>query len=140
MNKIIGTSYYLMGEHAYNNSITMAAGYSPIYANYSFNPQSNWPTTVEPRIFTLSLYPYWMIGIHKNCLTILQAIYKSLNKYYNKRNKAPLKYKDGNLVMLNSKNLNLCRPVKKFDITMIGPFKIDTVVSLMAMQLVLPES
>jgi hypothetical protein len=42
--------------------------------------------------------------------------------------------------MLNTKNLNLCRPVKKFDIKMIWTFKIDKVVSPIAIQLVLPES
>jgi hypothetical protein len=63
-----------------------------------------------------------------------------MGKYYKKRKKVPPEYKVGDLVMLNTKNLNLRRPVKKFDIKMIRPFKIDTVVSPMAMRLVLPES
>jgi hypothetical protein len=129
-----------LAEHAYNTSVTMATGYLPFYPNYGFNPRSNWPTKVEPTNLTPTLYAHWMTSIHKNCLTTLQATCESLGKYYDKGQNVPLEYKDCDLVMLNTKNLNLHRPVKKFDITMMEPFKIDKVVTPMAMQLILPES
>jgi hypothetical protein len=129
-----------LAKHAYNNSVTLATCYSPIYTNYSFIPRSNWPINTKPKNHISSLYAYWIIGIHKNCLTMLETICESLGKYYDKGKKTPPEYKVGNLVMLNTKNLNFGRPVKKFEITMIGPFKIDKIVFLMAMQLVLLES
>jgi hypothetical protein len=39
-----------------------------------------------------------------------------------------------------TKNLNILQPVEKFEIKMIGPFKINKVVSPMAIQVVLPKS
>jgi hypothetical protein len=111
----------------------MATGYLPFYANYGFNPRSNWPTNTEPKNPTSSLYAHWMTSIHKNCLTTLQATRESMGKYYDKGKRHLWSTRIGDLVMLNTKNLNLHRPVKKFDIKMIGPFKIDKVVSPMAM-------
>jgi hypothetical protein len=63
-----------------------------------------------------------------------------MGKYYDKGTKAPLEYKVSDLVMVNTKNLNLRQPVKKFDIKMIRPFKIQKVVFPIAIRLVLPES
>jgi hypothetical protein len=42
--------------------------------------------------------------------------------------------------MLNTKNLSLYHPTKKFTMKMVGHFKIDKIMSLMAVYLILAES
>jgi hypothetical protein len=56
---------------------------------------------------------------------MLQATCKSIGKYYDKGKKVPPESKVSDLVMLNTGNLNLSRPDKKFDIKMIKPLIID---------------
>jgi hypothetical protein len=63
-----------------------------------------------------------------------------MNRYYDKGKKEAPKYKIGDLVFLNSKNLTMRRPTKKFDHKMLGPFKITKVISPMAVKLQVPES
>jgi hypothetical protein len=62
-----------------------------------------------------------------------------MRKYYDRKSKDAPKYKVGDLVMLNGKNLRTRRPSRKLDHKMQGPFKIEKVVSPLAMRLVLPK-
>jgi len=53
--------------------------------------------------------------------------------------KAPT-YEEGQLVMLNAKNIKTKRPAKKLDRKMLGPFKIQKVISPTAVRLSLPST
>jgi hypothetical protein len=79
-----------------------------------------------------------MTSVHKECQTALEKTCETLGKYYNKGKKAAPAYKIKDLCTLNSKNLSLHRPTKKFTTKMVGPFKINKIVSPMAMRLILP--
>src|SRR6478672_3122450 len=62
-----------------------------------------------------------------------------MGKYYNCEQLKPPNYQVGDLVMLNGKNLRTRRSTKKFDHKMFGPFRINKVVSPMAVRLTLPR-
>jgi len=47
-----------------------------------------------------------------------------MKKYYNPKALQQLDYKEGDLVMLNRKNIRTKRPLKKLSPTLYGPFKI----------------
>jgi hypothetical protein len=81
-----------------------------------------------------------MTSVYNKCQTVLEKTYKPMGKYYNKGQKEGLGYKIGDLYMLNTKNLSLRCPTKKFTIKIVRPFKIDKIVSPMVVHLILPES
>jgi hypothetical protein len=62
-----------------------------------------------------------------------------MSKYYNKGKKEAPGYKIGYLYMLNTKNLSLRHSTKTFTIKMVSRFKINKIVSPMAVRLILPE-
>jgi hypothetical protein len=120
--------------------VTSATGYLLFYVNYGFNPRTNWPSNEEPKNLLSGLYAHWMTSVHKECQTALEKTCETMGKYYNKGKKEAPGYKIGDLCMLNTKNLSLRCPTKKFTMKMVGPFKIDKIVSPMAVHLILPES
>src|SRR5687768_1597502 len=51
-------------EYVYNNSVISTTKFSPFYANYGFNPRTNWLTDVEPRNPFAKLYTHYLKAIH----------------------------------------------------------------------------
>jgi hypothetical protein len=64
---------------------------------------------------------------------------KLMGRNYDKNKKDVPKYKVSDLVILNSKNLKICRLAKNFDYKMLGPFRVDKIISPMVVHLQLPE-
>jgi hypothetical protein len=58
-----------------------------------------------------------------------------MDKYYDKRRKESPKYKVGNLVMLNSKNLKMHHLTKKFDHKMLRLVRMDKVIASIPIKL-----
>jgi hypothetical protein len=129
-----------MCEYAYNNSVTSATGLSPFYANYGYHLRTNWPVEAEVKNPASKNYVHWAASVHKWCHQALEETRESIGKYYDKKSKAAPKYKVGDLVMLNSKNIRTRRPSKKLDFKNHGPFKVAKVISPTAVRLDLPES
>jgi hypothetical protein len=63
-----------------------------------------------------------------------------VNRYYDKEQTEALKDKVGDLIFLNSKNLQMQGLVKKFDHTILGLFRNTKIISPMVMQLDMLES
>jgi hypothetical protein len=129
-----------LADFANNNSITMATGLSPFYANYRYHPWVNWSMEAEPKNPGSNVYAYWITSVDKKCKTNLEKTRELMGQYYNKNKNDTPKYKISNPVMLNSKNLKMHHPAKKFDHKMLSPFRINKVISSMAVCLELPES
>jgi hypothetical protein len=70
----------------------------------------------------------------------LEKAREAMGRYYDRGRLAAPDYKVGDLVMLNGKNLRSRRPSRKFDLKMYGPFKIEEIISRMAVRLRLLES
>lgn len=128
-----------MAEYAYNNSVTSATKLSPFFANYGFNPRTNWPTEESPKNPSSKFYLHWMSSVHDTCRTNLESSREVMGKYYDRTRLEAPKYKEGDLVMLNGKNLRTRRVCRKLDHKLLGPFEVIKVVSPMAVKLRLPS-
>jgi hypothetical protein len=128
-----------MAEYAYNNSLTTATGTSPFFANFGFDPRTNWPIEAEAKNSASRNYVHWMTSVHALCRKGLEQARETMGKYHHRPAKEPLKYSIGDLVMLNGKNLKTRRPSRKLDAKRHGPFKVSKVLSPTAIKLELPN-
>jgi hypothetical protein len=129
-----------LAEYAYNNSVTTATGLSPFYANYGFHPRTNWPVDNPVRNPASKTYAHWMTSVHETCVKSLERTQERMSKYYDEHKQPPPNIKVGDMVMLHGRNLKTRRPSKKFDDKMFGPFRVERVISPMAIRLKLPRS
>jgi transposase InsO family protein len=53
-----------MAEYAYNNSKHSATKISPFFANYGFEPRTNWPTEIQFRNPASEVYSHCMFSVH----------------------------------------------------------------------------
>jgi hypothetical protein len=90
-----------MAEYAYNNSKHASTKISPFYANYRFEPRSNWPAEIQFRNPTSELYGHYMNSVHKNLRERLKASVEAMQKNYNKKRKIMEPLKKREFVMLN---------------------------------------
>jgi hypothetical protein len=94
-----------MAEYAYNNSLTTATGMSPIFANFGFDLQSNWPIEAEAKNPASRNYLHWMTSMHALRRKGLKQVRKTMRKYHDRHAKEAPKYLAGDQVILNGKNL-----------------------------------
>lgn len=130
-----------MAEFAYNNAKTSTIGMTPFYANYGYHPSAhNPPAGTSVKNPASRLYAHWMTQVHEEARKNLETA-KSRMKHWadKKRREAPTFAKD-QLVWLNAKNIKTKRPSKKLDKKMLGPFRIQKVISPTAVRLTLPAS
>jgi hypothetical protein len=78
--------------------------------------------------------------IYTECQAVLYKIYMTMGKYYSKRKKEVPDYKVNDLYILNTMNLSLGWPTKKFIMKIVSTFKIDKIVSSIVVCLILLES
>jgi hypothetical protein len=62
-----------------------------------------------------------------------------MRRYADPHRKEAPKYRVGDLVMLNGRNIQTRRPSQKLDHTNHGPFQIEQIVSPLAVKLTLPQ-
>jgi len=53
-----------MAKYAYNNSKHSVTKISPFYANYGYEPRTNWPTEIQFQNPASELYSHYMTSIH----------------------------------------------------------------------------
>jgi hypothetical protein len=134
-------SMIAMAEYAYNNSKHSATKISPFYANYGFEPRTNWPTEVKFRNPASALYGHYMTSVHSRLSAQLKLSIEAMRKYYDKKTKSIEPFKKGELVMLNGKNIRAKHRCKKLQHKMYGPFEvIDTGKNGRYLKLKLPDS
>ena len=70
------------------------------------------------------MYGHYMMGVHKRLSEQLETVRDSMAKYYNKKRRSIEKFKKGELVMLNGKNIGSKGRCRELDNKMYGSFKI----------------
>jgi hypothetical protein len=132
---------YLL-EMAYNNAIHSGIGCSPWFAEKGYNPRidllirpndnSSAPYSAEQLLSRLK-------SVQKEVKTMLELAQEEYKKYADRR-RLPSPFKVGDMVYLNSKNIQSTRPNKKLDHKLYGPYEIVKKVGLEAWELSLPAS
>jgi len=114
-----------MGKYAYNNNSKHSAmNISPFYANYGFQPQTNWPTEIQFKNPASQLYGHYMNSVHTKLSTQWEYSIEAMWKYYDKKQKSIEPIKKGELVMLNGRNIRAKHHCKKLEDKMYGLFEV----------------
>jgi len=124
-----------MAEFAYNISVTIGNGTSPLYANYGFHPVAMDPASPEPLNAASKVYTHWMHTVNDEARKVLEEAQERIRWYTDPTQKNP----PADLVMLNGRNIKTHRPSKKLDHKNHGPFQIEKIISPLAARLTLPR-
>lgn len=123
-----------LAEFAGNNVVSETTGMSPFFANYGYNPQMG----VEPRPpCPPTLTAKQRQEFHRaneiadrfsKILDQLQALARQAQQKYEdnantRRSDAP-KFREGDLVYVDTRNMKTNRPIKKLDDKWAGPFEV----------------
>jgi hypothetical protein len=128
-----------MAEFAYNNSVTQATGMSPFFANYGRHPGCINPSSIPMSDDTQEGYINHLISVQGLVTRNLKATQERMKKYADLKRKDAPEFNIGDLVMLNRRHIQTRWLKDKLDHKKHGPFAIEKVVSLTAMQLSLPR-
>ena len=126
-----------MAEFAYNNSVTIGNGMTPIFANYGFHPAAVDPPTEEPLNPASTIYAHWMQTVFNESRRGLEAAQERMCRYTDPERKTPPVYQVGDLVILSGRNIKTRRPTRKLDHKNHGPFQIEKIISPLAVRLTL---
>lgn len=127
-------------EFAYNNAKSASTHMTPFYANYGYHPAAHNPSLGPSRNPGSQMYAHWMNQVYEEAQKHLEKSRERMKFWADKKRKDVPSLKEGQLVMLNGKNIKTKRPAKKLDRKMWGPFKIQKVISPTAVRLTLPKS
>lgn len=123
-----------VAEFAGNNAISSTTGVSPFFANYGFHPRLGVEpqTPVPPDLSDAQRIEFFKAHDIANRFeaihTQVRALAKQAQDRYEvnanrRRSDTPL-YKIGDMVMVNTQNMDLGRPVQKLSPKWEGPFKV----------------
>ena len=132
-------------EYAYNTTTSESTKVSPFFANYSFNPETQWlkPLAVDPTKMDWTnpaaekLLQRWQKIWSYLQDNILQA-QERMAKYYDMRFQKQPVIKPGDKVTVNMKNMKTKRPSKKLDHKRLGPVEVLEAVGKRAFKVKLP--
>jgi hypothetical protein len=130
-----------LAEYAYNSAVSEATKFSPFYANYGFEPRTNWPNPKPSSEWdnpassvTVSQWEAIWSTMHEN----LGKSRLRMARWYDKHHLKAPEFKPGDEVMLDRRNVQTKRPMNKLDHKKMGPFKVTKAVGRRAYQLELP--
>jgi hypothetical protein len=130
-----------LATFAINNATQTSTKTTPFFANYGFHPRM--PTTppadatiTNPVAFS---YVQNLAQVHHHITRNLETAQARQTRYAN-RHRNNIGFKEGDYVMLSTKNIKLKRPSAKLDHKFLGPFPIDTIINPVAVRLSLPPS
>jgi hypothetical protein len=94
-----------MAEFAYNNSKDSETKISQFYANYGYEPRTNWPTDIQFRNLASKMYGHHMTGVQTTLSTQLETVRSTMAKFYARKRWSIESFKNGEIVILNGKNI-----------------------------------
>ena len=112
-----------MAEFAINNSVQVSTGVTPFYANAAYNPSGIDGGATAPTDNTNELASY-MNSLSNFLTENLQLAAEDMKRFADcNRNPAP-QYKQGDKVLISTKNIKTMRPKAKWADKWIGPYEI----------------
>lgn len=129
-----------LAEFSYNNSQSASTKMSPFYANLGFHPK------IFPRLpidVTMPAVAERVAALQQNLEVLKETLTSAQERYKRSADKsrrpAPM-FKVGDSVWLSTKNLKLKVPSPKLGQRFVGPFKINAIISAVAVRLKLPNT
>ena len=133
-----------LAEFASNLHFSESTGLSPFFANYGFHPRMGFepvqPVNTRPATRDAELFAQKMnsiVDFLRSEMTSAQARYE---EQANRRRTPARRFREGQLIWLDSRNIRTLRPQKKLDWKNLGPFPIKKIISSHAYELDLPAS
>lgn len=134
-------------EFCYNNTVHSSTKVTPFFAAYNQHPQNNFKNPIEADPESNNPAAVSMVNNLDNLREAMRQNMKAaqdrMSKYYNRNviaSKKEPKFKVGDWVMVNAKNIKTKRPTKKLDYKLRGKFKIKRLIGTNAYELELPPS
>jgi hypothetical protein len=112
---------------------------SPFYANLGYHPSANNPLDKIARNPASLIIAHWMTIVHAEVGRRLKEAKTRMKKYADWKSLEAPHCEEGQLVMLDARNIKMKRPSKKLDRKLLGLFKISKVVSSTIVKLILLE-
>lgn len=130
-------------EFAGNSQVSETTRVSPFFALYGFEPRFGFepirPDT-RPATRDATLFAEQMKKIHDFCRAEILAAQARWEEHASKRRKPARRYRPGEKVWLNAKNIQTLRPQKKLDWKNLGPFVVKQMIGSHACELELPAT
>jgi len=95
---------------------------TPFFANYCFDPETEWMKEREAHYPKATMYVHWMQEIHRQVKQTLDNTRESMTRYYDQKATDQPSIDVGDLVMLNAKHIQTKQPSKKLSLQLYGPF------------------
>ncbi|CAK9780322.1 unnamed protein product [Cutaneotrichosporon oleaginosum] len=129
-----------LAEFAYNNSAhSSLGGKSPFFVNFGFNPRFSFDTPDYTPGMEAKSYLDVIFEAREQVKQSLQEAQENHRKYYDRKHAPGPRFKPGDRVGLDTRNLSTQRPMKKFDVRYIGPIEVEQVLSPVTYRVKLPK-
>jgi len=128
-------------EFAVNNKVHMATKVSPFMANYGKELRMGGDIRRKGKVESATVFVERMKKVQEEAEAVLRKTQEEMKKYVNRGRKESEVWKEGDQVLLSTKDLVFKeRPSKKLTERYMGPYAIEEVVLLNAVKLQLPSS
>ena len=127
-----------LAEFAYNNTPQDSIGMTPFFANKGYHPVLNVDVAKVQGSKLLETAQDWD-SLNQYLKEKLQESFDKAAMHHDSGKRQTPRWKVGDMVYLNSKNIKTKRPTKKFDWKNFGPFKITECIGSHAYRLKLPK-
>jgi hypothetical protein len=104
-----------MAEYAHNNSRHSDTKITPFYANYGYEPRTNWPMEIQFRNPGSELYGHYMVDVCRKLENQLEQSRKKMGEYYHRKRKPAPQYNINNWVMFDGQNIRTKTQCRKLD-------------------------
>ena len=114
-----------IAEFAHNQTSTSTTKYSLFLLNYGHQPRSRYAQKTKERNPAAREFIKEMNTTRQIAESALKMANYDMKWFHDRKTHPPIKYKPGDLVLVESTNIRTERPSKKLDDKRFGPFKIE---------------
>jgi len=127
-------------EFSHNDKIQSSIGFSPFYINHGRHTYKRTNPQWEAKSQSAIEFVEHVKKVQEETEAALKHSNKTVKRSYDRRKRDLQKYKLGDKVWLEGKNINMDRPIKKLDDKQHGPFIVKKKVRVSSYKLKLPTT
>ena len=138
-NPAVWDTHLSAAEFALNNAVNRSTGKSPFFLNYGYHPALPVWRELDVNVPAAKRFARSFVSRLSEAKSCIEAAQQRAADYYN-RNKKPVTFSPGQLVMLSTKNLrDLSHGSRKMLPRWVGPYAVVRMVGTAAVELRLPS-